>query len=212
MGVARPWGGLREAESYQRGLRMAIRFHRWGDRRRVEAKSIGAERSSVARAQLRHYEPFDPPGSLPAEVMPPRTLIVGFDGSPSSRRALVRTLDDWHQSRCPKLVICYVNSPRDVNPFVFAVPEAIAGIRSGLPETIRVIKTELESLMSTFCGSWEFVIRDGDPVRELEELAIRRNADTIVVGHGFGSHSLWGLPSISFRLHRRQVIPTAIVP
>ena len=154
-----------------------------------------------------------PSGNLAEVPMTLRALVVGFDGSASSRRALVRTLNDWKRSGQPRLVICYVNSPRDVNPFVYGVPEAIiAWIRFDVPERIRNIEAELHGLMSTFCGSWEFLVREGDPARVLEMIALQNRADTIVVGRGLGSRLLWQSPSISFRLERRGVIPTAIVP
>ncbi len=139
----------------------------------------------------------------------PGVLVVGLDGSNTSRDALAYAIG-MARRESAELVIVQVGSPISTA----AAVAAVGG--SGLPPDPDhgidpVPATTLEVLDEYLPGRWRIVTCEGEAGAELERVAEECQADAIVVGRSRnpGRHLLG---SVTARLVRRANHPVIVVP
>jgi nucleotide-binding universal stress UspA family protein len=133
-------------------------------------------------------------------------IVIGYNGSISSRRALVKTLEEWSDVPDLDLRVCFVDS------FILSFPEALLAHELVIVPYIQSVKDEVHSLLGFAEARWEFVVLRGDPVRTLEQFALTAKANFIAVGRGAGLLHRLGVCSTSWRLWHRGRVPVVVVP
>jgi nucleotide-binding universal stress UspA family protein len=134
-------------------------------------------------------------------------VVVGFDGSVSSERALAYAVGMARRSRTG-LVIVHVANRLPATVWAGCEPPVFVDVPDHRTEVLG-----LELACSDFLGDvpWVLVERGGDICHELEEVAREYAADAIVVGgtNGFLAR-LFG--SVAGRLARRANRPVVVIP
>jgi nucleotide-binding universal stress UspA family protein len=139
----------------------------------------------------------------------PGVLVVGLDGSNTSRDALAYAVG-MARREGSQLVIVQVGSPVSTAAAVAAVGGS--SVPPDLDHGIEAVSTEtLVALDELLPGQWRIVTREGEPGAELERVAQECQADAIVVGRSRnpGRHLLG---SVAARLVRRANHPVIVVP
>jgi nucleotide-binding universal stress UspA family protein len=121
-----------------------------------------------------------------------RRILVGYDGSSASRRALDRAVAEAHESRGRVIVLSVVELPLDPDvPRNFGTLDDISadeGAPSSPPPDVVAHLTEARDLLGAAGLDAELVWAAGEPGRAIVDTAKRVGAQTIVVGehhHGF---------------------------
>ncbi|MEV7772499.1 universal stress protein [Kitasatospora sp. NPDC086791] len=172
----------------------------------------GAERpeaaSGAAHAFDGHTEP--PAQDAPAPSLDPtfqHGVVVGFDGSLSSERALAYAVGMARRSQCG-LVIVHVANRLPATVWAGCEPPVFVDLPDHRTEVLG-----LELACADFLAGvpWVLVERGGDICHEIEEVGREYAADAIVVGT---THGLLGkiFGSVSGRLARRANRPVIVIP
>lgn len=134
-------------------------------------------------------------------------VVVGFDGSISSERALAYAIGMAHRS-ASALIIVHVANRLPTTVWAGCEPPALVDVPDHRTEVLG-----LELATSDFLSEvpWVLLERGGDICHELEEVGREYAADAIVVGttHGLISR-VFG--SVSGRLARRARRPVIVIP
>jgi nucleotide-binding universal stress UspA family protein len=144
-----------------------------------------------------------PRGYAAAEHEAPRTIAVGYDGTPESRVALRHAEAIAHRSNA-KLEILTVVRPPIVAPVM--VPGISASSLPAEPEAM--LREALESVDSVLPAECDRL--DGDPALELVE-ACEKGIDLLVVGsRGYGPITRVLLGSVSRQVAQKASCPVLV--
>lgn len=134
-------------------------------------------------------------------------VVVGFDGSLSSERALAYAVGMARRSRCG-LVIVHVANRLPATVWAGCEPPVFVDMPDHRTELLG-----LELACADYLAGvpWILVERGGDICHEIEEVGREYAADAIVVG---STHGLLGklFGSVSGRLARRANRPVIVIP
>ncbi|MFC5884738.1 MULTISPECIES: universal stress protein [Kitasatospora] len=134
-------------------------------------------------------------------------VVVGFDGSLSSERALAYAVGMARRSQCG-LVIVHVANRLPATVWAGCEPPVFVDLPDHRTEVLG-----LELACADFLAGvpWILVERGGDICHEIEEVGREYAADAIVVG---STHGLLGkiFGSVSGRLARRANRPVIVIP
>jgi nucleotide-binding universal stress UspA family protein len=134
-------------------------------------------------------------------------VVVGFDGSLSSERALAYAVGMARRSQCG-LVIVHVANRLPATVWAGCEPPVFVDLPDHRTEILG-----LELACADFLAGvpWILVERGGDICHEIEEVGREYAADAIVVG---STHGLLGkiFGSVSGRLARRANRPVIVIP
>jgi nucleotide-binding universal stress UspA family protein len=134
-------------------------------------------------------------------------VVVGFDGSISSERALAYAVGMARRSGSG-LVLVHVANRLPATVWAGCEPPVFVDVPDHRTEVLG-----LELACAEFLSDvpWVLVERGGDICHELEEVAREYAADAIVVG---GTHGLLGrlFGSVAGRLARRANRPVVVIP
>lgn len=137
----------------------------------------------------------------------PRSLLVGIDGSETSLHAAAYAAG-MARRETAQLIALYVVSTSSVSAQMAATAGMMVQVQDEVTEELR--RTVLEGAARIGLDS-EFVVRRGNPYKELVGLAHERRVDGIVVGASMQSgHRLVG--SLAGRLVRDAMWPVTVVP
>ena len=140
-------------------------------------------------------------------------LVVGYDGSPPSVRALdtaVRLLS----GRTGQIVVMYVGHLSAADAMS---PDALAEMEQSFSEIARDLRTQAEEQLRGREDRWRFESRQGEIARELLAEATRLGeadpGDTVAMVVGSSSHAMHRvIGSVAVSLSRRSPVPLVIVP
>ncbi len=134
-------------------------------------------------------------------------VVVGFDGSLSSERALAYAIGMARRSGSG-LIIVHVANRLPATVWAGCEPPVFVDVPDHRTE---VLGLELACADYLSEVSWILVERGGDICHELEEVGREYAADAIVVG---GTHGLIGklFGSVAGRLARRAQRPVIVIP
>ncbi|MGY1743449.1 MULTISPECIES: universal stress protein [unclassified Blastococcus] len=152
-------------------------------------------------------DPDRPPGA-------PRgaTVVAGVDGSPTSLRAAAYAVGLARRQQAG-LVLVYVREPVPAAAALGAGldPQALVSARQVQDAVQAELGQAVEQLAEPGAPPAEFVVRVGNPYRELTAVARERRADAVVVGASTSpGHRVAG--SIALRLVRAGEWPVTVVP
>ncbi|RKN47140.1 universal stress protein [Streptomyces hoynatensis] len=134
-------------------------------------------------------------------------VVVGFDGSTSSERALAYAVGMAVRSNCG-LIIVHVANRLPTTVWAGCEPPALVDVPDHRTEILGLELACAENLSEV---PWVLLERGGDICHELEEVGQEYQADAIVVGT---THGLIGriFGSVSGRLARRAQRPVVVIP
>ncbi|AUG77334.1 Universal stress protein UspA [Kitasatospora sp. MMS16-BH015] len=134
-------------------------------------------------------------------------VVVGFDGSLSSERALAYAVGMARRSRCG-LVIVHVANRLPTTVWAGCEPPVFVDLPDHRTE---ILGLELACADYLSGVPWILVERGGDICHEIEEVGREYAADAIVVG---STHGILGklFGSVSGRLARRANRPVIVIP
>ncbi len=134
-------------------------------------------------------------------------VVIGFDGSVSSERALAYAIGMARRSRSG-LIIVHVANRLPATVWAGCEPPVFVDVPDHRTE---VLGLELACADHLSEVSWILVERGGDICHELEEVGREYSADAIVVG---GTHGIIGkiFGSVAGRLARRAQRPVIVIP
>jgi nucleotide-binding universal stress UspA family protein len=134
-------------------------------------------------------------------------VVVGFDGSTSSERALAYAIGMVHRSRCG-LIIVHVANRLPTTVWAGCEPPVFVDVPDHRTE---VLGLELSCADYLSEIPWILVERGGDICHELEGVGEEYEADAIVVG---STHGIVGriFGSVAGRLARRAQRPVVVIP
>ncbi|MFJ4189860.1 universal stress protein [Kitasatospora sp. NPDC089509] len=169
----------------------------------------GADRPDTASGRVGGHT--GPSGKdAPGHVLDPvfqHGVVVGFDGSLSSERALAYAVGMARRSQCG-LVIVHVANRLPATVWAGCEPPVFVDLPDHRTEVLG-----LELACADFLAGvpWILIERGGDICHEIEEVGREYAADAIVVGT---THGLLGkiFGSVSGRLARRANRPVIVIP
>ena len=140
-------------------------------------------------------------------------LVVGYDGSPPSARALdgaVRLLS----GRSGQIVVMYVGHLSAADSMS---PDALAEMEQSFSEIARDLRAQAEEQLRGREDRWVFEWRQGEIAGELTAEATRLGeadpGDTVVLVVGSSSHAMHRvIGSVAVSLSRHSPVPLVIVP
>ncbi len=134
-------------------------------------------------------------------------VVVGFDGSMSSERALAYAVGMAKRSGSG-LIIVHVANRLPTTVWAGCEPPALVDVPDHRTEVLGLELACAEHLSDV---PWVLLERGGDICHELEEVGREYEADAIVVGT---THGLLGrlFGSVSGRLARRAQRPVVVIP
>jgi nucleotide-binding universal stress UspA family protein len=136
----------------------------------------------------------------------PTAILVGFDGSDSSWRALHYAIG-LARRQASRVVAVYVSHTPAIAYAAPAVP-AIAGLRCGFPPDLA---SAVEALGREHSVGVTLVAASGDPVSAITAAAADHRVDLIVVGASTkAGHRVFG--STALRAVRARCCPVTVVP
>ncbi|MFC7221343.1 universal stress protein [Streptomyces polyrhachis] len=161
-------------------------------------------------------KPFADPTAEPAPDSRPRRacdpaflhgVVVGFDGSTSSERALAYAIGMTRRSGCG-LIIVHVANRLPTTVWAGCEPPVFVDVPDHRTEVLGLELACAEHLAEV---PWILVERGGDICHELEEVGREYEANAIVVG---STHGLFGrlFGSVAGRLARRARRPVVVIP
>jgi nucleotide-binding universal stress UspA family protein len=145
----------------------------------------------------------------------PGTIVVGIDGSPTSMRALAYAAGQARRQH-GRLVAVYVQGFSDpwagLDPGTYVDPAAAVTATLAAGEATQTeLRTEVQRVGRSCGVEIRFVVRRGETLRELAEVADQEHADAVIVGSSTRlGHRLAG--SLAVRLVRRSGWPVTVVP
>ncbi|MEU6393076.1 universal stress protein [Streptomyces sp. NPDC046939] len=134
-------------------------------------------------------------------------VVVGFDGSTSSERALAYAIGMAHRAGAG-LIIVHVANRLPTTVWAGCEPPVFVDVPDHRTEVLGLELACAEYLAEV---PWILVERGGDICHELEEVGREYSADAIVVG---STHGLVGriFGSVAGRLARRAQRPVIVIP
>lgn len=146
-------------------------------------------------------------GSRPCDPAFKHGVVVGFDGSTSSERALAYAIGMARRTGSA-LIIVHVANRLPTTVWAGCEPPVFVDVPDHRTE---VLGLELACADHLAEVSWMLVERGGDICHELEDVGREYEADAIVVG---STHGLVGriFGSVAGRLARRAQRPVVVVP
>ncbi|GAA3851956.1 universal stress protein [Streptomyces lannensis] len=158
----------------------------------------------------------DPTAAEPLAAEEPRTscdpafkhgVVVGFDGSTSSERALAYAIGMAHRSGSG-LIIVHVANRLPTTVWAGCEPPVFVDVPDHRTEVLGLELACAEHLAEV---PWILVERGGDICHELEEVGREYEADAIVVG---STHGIVGriFGSVAGRLAKRAKRPVVVIP
>ena len=134
-------------------------------------------------------------------------VVVGFDGSVSSERALAYAIG-MARGTHSALIIVHVANRLPATVWAGCEPPVFVDVPDHRTEVLGLELACAEHLAEV---SWMLVERGGDICHELEEVGREYEADAIVVG---GTHGVVGriFGSVAGRLARRAQRPVVVIP
>lgn len=140
----------------------------------------------------------------------PSAILVGIDGTPTSMRALSHALG-LARRQSAVLVAVHVRSYPTAVAVEWDCGDAAVATRRACDALEAELRAEVTQLAESWGVTCEFVVRRGDPVRELDAEAHARRVDALVVGTSERlGHRVAG--STAVRLVRRTGWPVTVVP
>ncbi|MFI0938984.1 MULTISPECIES: universal stress protein [unclassified Streptomyces] len=151
--------------------------------------------------------PEQAPARHPCDPAFRHGVVVGFDGSVSSERALAYAVGMARRT-ASALIIVHVANRLPATVWAGCEPPVFVDVPDHRTE---VLGLELACSDHLAEISWVLVERGGDICHELEEVGREYEADAIVVG---GTHGLAGriFGSVAGRLARRAQRPVVVIP
>lgn len=149
---------------------------------------------------------FDRAGSIARDGF--TTIVVGFDGSDSSRSALVFAAGLASRGDA-ELVVVLVGEPHVL--FSFSPGAAAADAEDAL-ELEQVLRADSLNQLGDLGIRWRFERRDGDAADELLAIGREIGADLVVVGRAEGGLATRVLGSVAGKLTREADRPVLVVP
>jgi nucleotide-binding universal stress UspA family protein len=141
----------------------------------------------------------------------PGAIVVGVDGSPTSMRAAAYAAGLARRQHT-RLIAVYARGSRGS---LLALADQIGAAMSAVLETQDELERQLRAELAAQSGIWgvdaKLVVRDGDPLTVLTEVATGARADAVVVGSPASlGHRIAG--SLAARLIRHGRWPVTVVP
>jgi nucleotide-binding universal stress UspA family protein len=131
-----------------------------------------------------------------------RRIVVGYDGSDHSKKALEIAVDLAKRYGAEIIVITVVDIASSTDPSVIKIAEDAAG----------QISSEASEKLSKEGIEHSSIIRHGDPGVEIVEAAEENKADLIVVGsRGLSTLRRLILGSVSRKVINKSKIPVLVV-
>ncbi|MGY1814024.1 universal stress protein [Blastococcus sp. SYSU D00820] len=138
------------------------------------------------------------------------TVVVGVDDSPTSLRALAYAAGVARRLG-GRLVVVHVRTVHSVGPELDPLGVAVQAAHEAREQLEAEIREEAARLAQDTGMDVRFLLRTGDPLRELTAIADREQADVVVVGASTRpAHRLAG--SLGARLVRSSGWPVTVVP
>lgn len=171
------------------------------------ARSPKPQREPVPRIGPPPQERDEPDASQPCDPAFQHGVVVGFDGSVSSERALAYAVGMARRAGCG-LVIVHVANRLPTTVWAGCEPPVFVDVPDHRTE---VLGLELACADFLCDVPWVLVERGGDICHELEEVAREYAADAIVVG---STHGVVGkiFGSVAGRLTRHASRPVIVIP
>jgi nucleotide-binding universal stress UspA family protein len=150
-------------------------------------------------------------GSFELGTDGPGAMVVGVDGSPTSLRAAAYALGLARRQHT-KLIVVYVRtSPTSLLTLADHSGLATNAVLQTQDEVETQLRTELERQAEVWGVDARLVVRRGDPLTVLSEVAKETRAEAVIVGSSAGvGHRLSG--SLAIRLVRCGRWPVTVVP
>jgi nucleotide-binding universal stress UspA family protein len=140
----------------------------------------------------------------------PGTIVAGVDGSPTSMRALAYACGLTRRQK-GRLVVVNVRTTARAYYGFDTSGMATQAAAEALDDVEKELREEVAHLAEHWHVDVEFVVRTGDPLKELAAVAEKERADAIVVGASTRiEHRLAG--SIAVQLVRQRGWPVTVVP
>lgn len=136
------------------------------------------------------------------------SIVVGFDGSPTSRSALLFA-GGLASRGAAELLVVLVGEP---NPLWAVSPGATAAEAMETAELAEVLRADTANQLADLDVRWRFERRDGDPAEELLLAGRDVDADMIVVGRSGGGLARRVMGSLTSRVTREADRPVLVVP
>ncbi|WP_016908616.1 universal stress protein [Streptomyces xiaopingdaonensis] len=165
-----------------------------------------ADRRQIADSTA-HPEAAPDDASTPCDPAFRHGVVVGFDGSTSSERALAYAVGMAHRAGSG-LIIVHVANRLPTTVWAGCEPPVFVDVPDHRTEVLG-----LELACADYLAEipWILVERGGDICHELEDVGREYEADAIVVG---SSHGLAGrfFGSVAGRLAKRAQRPVVVIP
>jgi nucleotide-binding universal stress UspA family protein len=154
-------------------------------------------------------------GKMSTDTPPPANLhlVVGYDGSPPSSRALDASVGLLH-GRVGGAEVVYVAHMPGID---MLSPDALVEMRADLDEIERDLRTAADEQLRGREDRWKFERREGQIADELLSVAAALHAshpdDTVAIVVGSSSqatHRIVG--SVAVNLVRHSPVPVVVVP
>jgi nucleotide-binding universal stress UspA family protein len=141
----------------------------------------------------------------------PTAIVVGVDGSETSLRAAAYAAGLARRQRT-RLVIVYARKqPAALISFGDQSGIAVRSVLEAQDEVERMLRDGLRTQANVLRIDARLVVRDGDPLTVLSEVAKEVRADAVVVGASTSmGHRITG--SLALRLVRAARWPVTVVP
>lgn len=129
-------------------------------------------------------------------------MIIGYDGSEESRVALKQAITFMHTNQTTQMVVAYVNEDtvgedityqtmksgsilNDMTSTPMGTPNTIdsASVQQVAREYAVQLSESIQSQLDKHQVKAEIVAIDGEPTKALSNIAIKENADVIIVGN-----------------------------
>lgn len=109
-------------------------------------------------------------------------VVVGLDASPDSLQALERAVELVERDRATGGLDLVVVHVRQGPSLAYLAPASSEGMADTLDELEERARQAANRVLSQHWVTWRFVVRTGDPARELMKAAKEQKAAAIVVG------------------------------
>ncbi len=136
------------------------------------------------------------------------SIVVGFDGSPTSRSALVFA-GGLASRGDAELLVVLVGEP---NPVWAVSPGATAADALETAELAEILRADTANQLDGLDVRWRFERRDGNPAEELLLAGRDVGADVIVVGRSSGGLAKRMMGSLTSHVTREADRPVLVVP
>jgi nucleotide-binding universal stress UspA family protein len=141
----------------------------------------------------------------------PGAIVVGVDGSPTSMRAAAYAGGLARRQHTRLIAVYARNSPGTLLALADHSGMALSAVLETQDELERQLRAELVAQSGIWGIDAKLVVRAGDPLTVLTEVATESRADAVVVGSSASvGHRIAG--SLAARLIRHGRWPVTVVP